>query len=363
MRLLSYFNLLRAAIVMYVVLVSVSSAASHVQVTTEGVGADGKSAQLSIDLVEGEQQVADFLEQNSAKLTSSKSKILVSDLGPEELAKHLSTADVQVVDSSKGGQTVAFLEIDEKPQERDITRGERVKSLFFATIQTGISATSFIYISKLPLEPAVTATMLAAFFNFYFNWDIERWSNFLYRGHNAIGKIAAKLGHGDIADREWFRETSKAASGYVGTVAFAAVFTGIAHWDHLMSEVMSNGQQLVAGIFASSMVSFLLSQPFDNTFGRWLKNGHTLFSRSQTQTLMRFKSLITAAITPLLYIGFEPIYPVAASFFLTGVSLVIYDQGFYVKESFEFSWQKIRQSLRSVWREKIKKPLCERLFR
>jgi hypothetical protein len=78
--------------------------------------------------------------------------------------------------------------------------------------------------------------------------------------------------------------------------------------------------------------------------------------------MMRFKSLTVAAITPLFYVGFEPIYPVAAGFFLSGVSLVIYDQSQYVKERFEFSWHKIRQSLKSVWEEKIKKPLCQGLL-
>lgn len=363
MRLLSYFNALRAAIVVYVVLVSISSVASRVQVTSEGVGADGKPAQLSMDLVQGEQQVADFLRQNSDKLASGKSKILVSDLGPEELAKYLTTADIQVIDSSKDGQTVAFLEIDEKPEERDITRGERAHSLMFATIQTAISASSFIFISKLPLEPAVTAAMLATYLNFYFNWDIERWSNFLYRGHSLASKVMTKLGHGDVVDREWFRETTKAVSGYVGTVAFTTVFTGITHWDRLMSDVTSGGQQIVAGIFATALGGFLLSQPYDNTFGRWLKNGHSFLTRTQVQMLIRFKTLVTAAITPLFYVGFEPIYPVAASLFLSGISLVIYDQGLYVKENIQFSWKKIRQSLRSIWQDKIKKPLCERLLK
>jgi hypothetical protein len=77
--------------------------------------------------------------------------------------------------------------------------------------------------------------------------------------------------------------------------------------------------------FWKGVVTFMISQPLDTTFGNWLEFGNANFSKKTVKTMMRLKSLITASVVPLMYMSYEPAYGVATALSISGMTLMMLD--------------------------------------
>jgi len=338
--------------------------AQEVRLQTQIVSAAGVSSQLTLHFVDGQAESEAFLQNQTDTFINSNTQVLFSEVGEAVLAPHfkLQHKPNESVAVTLTGANVAFINFAKNPEKRVIGKKERIQSVIFATIQTGIVATSYYYISATPLEPAVAATIVAGFLNFYFNWDVERWNNFLYRWRDKAIHFAESSGFKKTAKSEAYKESMKAITGYIGALSFGAIFTGIALSDNLLNELQLDNMGVIARIFTTVSTAFLISYPFDATFGRWLKNGHPHFKREEVQLLARFKSLIMTAITPLILVEYQPAYSIGAVLFGLGITITLYEFGDKIGKTFELSTKKVMQFFKTFWTEKIQQPLCQLLL-
>lgn len=335
--------------------------AENIKFTSTVTNAQGDPVKVTIEVAEGEASVQSLLNKNSANIQKSDSVIMASDMAAEQVAdaldENMNGAELSA------NYSIGFFEIDEDAKNLSKAslaekRKEKIHAIAFATVQTAISTASFIYLSHLPIEPALMAATLSGALNFYFNLNIERWEKFQRWGRDKISAGVSLLGKEDMNTKRWFSKATKSLTGYIGRIGFTSLYTGIALWQNFASEFLTTST--LSHIAISATVAALMAQPFDTTFGDWMENGHHKLKLSQVHLLARVRTLIASAIVPLLYMGNEYGYAAAMGMFGAGILLVVYDQIDHKQESLSVKISK--NSIGKYWGKIFKRPECRTLI-
>ena len=292
---------------------------------------------MTVKVVQGEAASQRELLKKLSQIGQKDEVILVSDLSEKGIAEALGSYSFSEP-LIKAEKSLAFLDIqneissyEDKQRERKAMRKEKIEAVAFATLQTGLATYSFICLSGIPFEPAVVSSLISGFLNFYFSWDVTRWDRFLRWGRSQFANLMKVVGVQQATEAVWFGKATKSATGFISRIGFNALFTGIGMWSSFSSQffTISTGQT----VFINSTIGFAMTQPFDTTLGDWLEYGHWKFSEEQVKIFIRFRTLVAAAIAPLLYAS-HSFAPVAAgAMFAGGVVVTLYDQWGIPKKS------------------------------
>ncbi|MEQ1665710.1 MAG: hypothetical protein ABL927_10080 [Bdellovibrionales bacterium] len=330
----------------------------HFEVDADVKSSTSEVSHVHIEIADGPSASEELIEKLGPQLLQTQEVIIFSDRAEDSGQLNLPGVDTAPALQSAAAPEVSSNDVttsDISPvskSKRAITKKERIEGVIFATIQTGITTFAFVEFSHMPLEPLVVSTALAGFFNYYFNWDIERWDRIQRWGRNHIGAAVRKVAKPEFTKTVAFNKTTKSITGYLGRLTFATIFSSVALWDQLHFQFFT--AHFFEKVVWASFIGALISQPFDTTFGDWLEKGHKLFKQSQVQYMMRLKSLMTAAIMPLVYQENHAAYVMAGAMLFSGITLVVYDQ-FYPK-----LLKKIVLSLNTL--QRLMRPLTENRF-
>jgi hypothetical protein len=355
--------------------------ADNLRLETTVKNQSGQNVHITIQMASGQAAAEKLLQDSQQPMAISENRILVSDMSAADVAASLTNSTLQATAvgemSDIKGHSVALFNIDDNvslnPEDFKLTqspsaeeverkekRQEKIQSVIFATLQTGVAATSFLIVSNMPDTQAWVSTALAGFFSFYFNWDIERWDKFQRWGREKMKKAAGKISKKTWPQSVWFNKTTKSLTGYLGRVGFAALYSGVAMWDHFMTDFFT--LQSAESIAISSFITSLIAQPYDTTLGDWQENGHHIFTKAQVELMIRMRVLVAAAVTPLIYLEYSHAYLMASGLFAGGITLMVYDQKNEIKNRYLISMAKMKAKVAPLWRNKYIDKACQLLL-
>jgi hypothetical protein len=308
-------------------------------------GSSGETQNIKVSLAECNspdhcEDVHALLANSDQALVRSETRIIVSDLSAEAIAFELKPQSLQLVEITHEAQnTLGFFEIDNADSEKtDATqkapdsRRDKIQAVIFTSLQTTVGTLSLLFISKTRIEPAMVMTIVGGMTSLYFNWDVERWDTIQRWGRQKISNGLGYFGIQNWQKQKWFSSVSKAITGTTVRLGFVSLFVGISLWDNFASEFLTiNTLKRVA---LSTAIGTFVSQPYDNVFGDWMERGSRVFSWSTIRFTMRLRSLIGAAVTPLVYAGNELGYAGALGLFAGGLALMAFDRMNHFEQSF-----------------------------
>jgi hypothetical protein len=218
----------------------------------------------------------------------------------------------------------------------------RQKSVLFATLQAGARTASMLVGSSAPLEAKAISFTISYFTSLFFKWDQGRWGRFLDFGASLPLRGLKLLGVKRFESSKTVETTLRSATGFVGTAAFTALYLAIAQWG-------APDPDFLQKVLANTFTTWVISQPYQNVFDGWSKEGHKVFTEDDVENLRHIKGLAMTAISALLMTDARLLgFALGGVALVGGFALAVMDhlKDARPKKIFQGLWSKVRDRAR-----------------